>query len=178
MDDITFFWSGLEPIWRIIVVGTLGYTALVIILKTSGKRTLAKMNMFDFIITVTIGSAFGRVLTAKNVGITEAIVAFILLAILQMISAFLETKYKWFKRIGTTDPALLYYKGEYQEKNLKKAKLDKDEIFGAVREKGFGSLEEVEAIIFESNASFSIISKSKNGDRSAYKDILERTEDS
>lgn len=175
MDKTIFFWSGFEPVLRILVVGTLGYIALVMILKISGKRTLAKMNAFDFIITVTIGSAFGRVLTAKSVSITEAVTAFILLAILQYVFAFCETHSNLFKKIVTTRPALLYYKGEYQDRNLKEARLDRDELLGAVRKKGFGSLGDVEAIILESDASFSIIGKSKDGDESAYASILEKT---
>ena len=176
MDNTIFFWNGWEPVLRIIVVGTLGYVALVMILKISGKRTLAKMNAFDFIITVTIGSAFGRILTAKSVGIAEAVTAFILLAVLQYVFAFFETRSDLFKKIITSRPALLYYKGEYQDQNLKKARLNKNELLGAIRKKGFGSLQEVEAIILESDASFSVIGKSKEGDESAYSSILKDTE--
>ena len=175
MDKTVFFWGGLEPVLRILVVGTLGYIALVMILKISGKRTLAKMNAFDFIITVTIGSAFGRVLTAKSVSITEAITAFVLLAVLQTLFAYFETHSSLFKRIVTSQPALLYYKNEFNDRNLNKARLDRNELLGAVRKKGFGSLKEVEAIILESDASFSVIGKSKDGDESTYRGILKET---
>lgn len=175
MDKTIFFWNGFEPILRILVVGTLAYIALVMILKISGKRTLAKMNAFDFIITVTIGSAFGRVLTAKSVSITEAVTAFILLAVLQTLFAYFETHSDLFKKVVTSQPALLYYKGEFQNRNLKKARLDRTELLGAVRKKGFGTLQEVEAIILESDASFSVIGKSKDGDGSTYKSIVKET---
>ena len=175
MDKVAFFWSGWEPILRILVVGTLGYIALVMIIKVSGKRTLAKMNAFDFIVAVSIGSAFGRILTAKGVSISEAVTAFVLLAVLQYIFAIIEIKSKLFKRLVTTRPALLYYRGEFQKRNLRKARLDKDELLGAVRKKGFGSLQEIEAVILESDASFSVIGKSKDGDESAYGSILKKT---
>ena len=175
MDKVASFWTGWEPILRILVVGILSYVALVMILKISGKRTLAKMNAFDFIITVTIGSAFGRILTAKSVSVAEAVAVFILLAVLQYVFAYFETRSSLFKRIVTARPALLYYKSEFQDRNLKKARLDRDELLGAVRKKGFGSLEEIEAIILESDASFSVIGKSKDGDESAYGSILKKT---
>lgn len=177
MDKTIFFWSGLEPILRILVVGTLGYIALVMILKLSGKRTLAKMNAFDFIITVTIGSAFGRILTAKSVGIAEAITAFALLAFLQYIFAVFEIRSKFFKKLVTNSPALLYYRGEFHERNLKEARLSKDELLGAARKKGYGSLQDVEVIILESDASFSIIAESKDGDGSAYQSLIKETPD-
>ncbi|MGI8643317.1 MAG: DUF421 domain-containing protein, partial [Thermomicrobiales bacterium] len=37
---------------RIVTVGTSSYLALVALLRVSGKRTLSKMNAFDFIVTV------------------------------------------------------------------------------------------------------------------------------
>lgn len=42
-------WSGLV---RVVVVGTCAYLALVALLRISGKRTLAKLNAFDFVITI------------------------------------------------------------------------------------------------------------------------------
>lgn len=175
MDKTIFFWDGMEPVYRILVVGTLGYIALVMILKISGKRTLAKMNAFDFIITVTIGSAFGRVLTAKSVGVVEAIIAFALLAFLQYIFAVLELRSKLFKKLVTNSPALLYYKGEFHERNLKEARLSKDELLGAARKKGYGTLKNVDVIILESDASFSIIGESKDGDGSTYHSVIKET---
>ena len=85
MDKVVFFWNGWEPLLRIVVVGTLTYISIIFILRVSGKRTLASMNAFDFVVTVALGSAFGRILTAKQVSIAEAITTFLLLACLQFI---------------------------------------------------------------------------------------------
>ena len=47
---------------RILVVGPLAYLLLIAILRVSGKRTLAKMNAFDFVVTVALGSTLATVL--------------------------------------------------------------------------------------------------------------------
>lgn len=67
------------------------FLALILILRISGSRSLASMNAFDFIITIAIGAAFGRSLTAKKVALAEAVIAFILLITLQMCVAWLQT---------------------------------------------------------------------------------------
>ena len=172
MKEISFFWNGFEPLLRIIVVGTLCYIALVVILKVSGKRTLASLTAFDFVITVTLGAVFGRVLTAKNVSISEAVMAFILLAFLQFLFSSLQIRSGIFRKIFTARPKLLYYKGEFMEKAMRSARVQKSELIGAVRKKGYGDLKDVEIIIFENDASFSIIGNLTNDENATYKDVL------
>jgi uncharacterized membrane protein YcaP (DUF421 family) len=46
-------WSDLT---RILLVGAAAYVTLVVILRTSGKRTLAKLNAFDLVVRVALAS--------------------------------------------------------------------------------------------------------------------------
>lgn len=173
MDNIQFFWSGFEPLGRVLVVGTLGYISIIILLRLAGNRTLASMNAFDFIITVTLGSAFGRVLTAKSVALSEAVTAFLLLAVLQFLISFLQSKSKVFKRLVTSQPKLLYYNGDFIQKNLRKERINEIELLGSARKKGFRSLEEIDAIILETDGSFSILERSKAGSNSTFSDLIQ-----
>ena len=176
MDDTTFLWNGIQPIFRIIVVGITAYIAMVLILKVSGKRTLASMSGFDFVIAVTIGAVFGRTLTTKDLSISEALTAFVLLAVLQFIFAYLEGKSKIFKKMFITHPTLLYYNGKFLQKNLHKERLDKSKVIGAARKEGFGSMDDVAAVILEIDATLSVIGKSREGESSTFKDLLEENE--
>ena len=176
MDDTTFLWNGIQPIIRIIIVGVSAYLAIVLILRVSGKRTLASMSAFDFVIAVAVGAVFGRTLTTKDLSISEALTAFILLAVLQFVFAYLEGKSKVFKKIFNTSPTLLYYKGEFLQKNLHKERLDKSKVIGAARKKGFGNMDDVAAVILEIDATLSVIGKSSEGESSTFKDLLENNE--
>jgi hypothetical protein len=57
-------WSGLL---RTVVVGMLAYVALVALLRVSGKRTRSKMNAFDFVVTVALGSTVATLLPSPEV---------------------------------------------------------------------------------------------------------------
>lgn len=57
MEQVTFSFGEWEPVLRIVVVGTIAYAALVFIVRATGTRTLARMNSFDFIVTVAIGAS-------------------------------------------------------------------------------------------------------------------------
>ena len=61
-------WAGVG---RTIVVGILAYIALVSLLRVSGKRTLSKMNAFDLVVTVALGSTLATILLSKDVALAE-----------------------------------------------------------------------------------------------------------
>lgn len=46
------FFDGWDDLGRLLVVGTCAYVGLIVMLRTTGKRTLSKMNAFDLVITV------------------------------------------------------------------------------------------------------------------------------
>lgn len=92
MNEVVYFFDSWSTVVRVAVVGALMYLAVVALLRLTGSRTLASLNVFDFIVTVAIGSAFGRALTAKSVGLVEAVVAFAVLVALQyLFSALLAS---------------------------------------------------------------------------------------
>lgn len=171
MSDVTFFFSGREPIVRIVVVGIAMYVALVVFLRVSGSRTLASMNAFDFIVTVAIGSAFGRSLTATGVALSEAVVAFGLLVALQYAVTWVQIRWPLFQRVVTNPPALLYFRGEFLEDALRRQRVAKTELQSAVRKEQYGSLEEVEAIVLESSGEISVIGSVDDG--SAFGETLD-----
>jgi len=92
MMQVNFFFAGWEPILRILVVGVAMCVALVVFLRISGSRTLSTMHVFDVIITVAIGSSFGRARTASGVALAEALVAVVLLIGLQYAVARFQTR--------------------------------------------------------------------------------------
>jgi uncharacterized membrane protein YcaP (DUF421 family) len=82
-------WFGLL---RVLVVGTLAYVALVAVLRISGKRTLTKLNAFDLVITVVLGSTLATVLLSKSVVLAEGVLAMALLVLLQFVITWLSVR--------------------------------------------------------------------------------------
>lgn len=156
---MNFFFDGWEPILRIFVVGTLSYFILMLLLKISGKRTLAQMSGFDFVITVAIGSTFGRLITAQGVSLAESTAAFLLLIFLQVVVAYLDMKFEWFSKTVKSDPSLLFYKGVFLYDNIYRCKVKKNEVLGVIRQHGIESLDEVEAVVLEAAGGWSVVKK-------------------
>lgn len=177
MGDLAFLWNGWEPILRILIVGTLTYIGIILILRMSGKRTLSNMNAFDFIITIALGSVFGRILTARSISVSEALSAFALLALLQYILSFIEIRSKWFKKFVNSEPTLLYYNGEFIERNLKKERISKNDLFSVVRKNRLDNLEEIAAIVLETDGVVSVIKKSEKSQIKTYQSLLEKEQE-
>ena len=73
-------WYDMLPI---AVVGAISYAGLVFFLQTSGKRTLSKMNAFDLVVTIALGSTFASAILSREIALVEALLAFALLCGLQ-----------------------------------------------------------------------------------------------
>lgn len=167
MNDTTFFFGGWEPVLRVVVVGTLAYLALVPLLRVSGKRTLARMNGFDLVLAVAIGAVFGRAITAHDVALVETLVAFVLLVLLQWITAWLQVRSRRFAVLITPPPTLLFFRGRVLEDALRREKMTQPELHAAVREQGLGSMDAVEAIVLESDGKLAVVKAESAGDGSA-----------
>lgn len=147
-------WFGLL---RVLVVGSLAYLTLVLLLRTSGKRTLAKMNAFDFVVTVALGSTLATVLLSNSVALAEGILAFCLLAGMQYLITWLSVRSGTVRRLVKSEPSLLFHSGSFLLDTMKRERVTEDEVLAAMRQQGKGSLEEVGAVVLETDGTFSVI---------------------
>lgn len=148
---------------RTVIVGVLAYVALVVMLRVSGKRTLSKMNAFDLVVTVALGSTLATILLSKDVALMEGIAAFVTLIALQYVVAWLSVRSKTIRELVKSTPRLLYYNGGFMEEAMRDERVTTEEIYAAVRAQGISHLEEVAAVVLETDGSFTVI-KSSGGE--------------
>lgn len=153
------FFDSWQEISRIFIVGVLAYAALILVLRVSGKRTLSKMNAFDLVVTVALGSILATILLNKNVSLAEGIAAFITLICLQYLAAWLSARSDTVKNLIKSEPQLLFYQGRYLHEKIKKERILEAEILQAARSSGIPSMAEAEAVVLETDGSISVIKK-------------------
>ena len=162
-------WSG---IWRTLLVGTAAYVALVVVLRVSGKRTLAKLNAFDLVVTVAIGSTLATILLTSDVSYAEGVTALALLAALQFVAAVISSRWRMGRAIVTSQPTALVVDGCFQDEALRRQRVSADDVRQAIRASGQGDVGQVAAVVLESDGSFSVIGAEKVGDRSALDGVV------
>ncbi len=148
----------LSSFIRIITVGFLAYIGLVFFLRTSGKRTLTKLNAFDLVVTVALGSTLATILLSKDVSLLEGMTAFALLIVMQYVMTFVAVRSKKFTDLIKSEPKLLFSGGSFHKQAMKKERITENEILQAVRKQGSGSMDQIHAIVLETDGSLSVIS--------------------
>lgn len=151
----------MTPWWfdyvTVAAVAVGAYVWLIFVLRLSGKRSLSKLNAFDFAITVAIGSALATIIIDEHVGLLRGGLVLAMLAFLQ----YAVTKASlWSKTVRNTvraRPTLLVRDGRLYPEALKKERLTTGELAEAIRTQGAGRLDKVGAVVLETDGSFSVL---------------------
>jgi uncharacterized membrane protein YcaP (DUF421 family) len=156
MTDPIFFddWGG---ILRVLVVGTAAYAALILMLRASGKRTLSKMNAFDFVVTVALGSTLAAVLLDATVPLAEGVLALALLVWLQYAITWASVRFPRFQHLIKAEPTLLVHEGCYLDAALRRQRVTREEILAALRQSGKTDVAEVLSVVLETDGSLTVI---------------------
>jgi uncharacterized membrane protein YcaP (DUF421 family) len=157
MIDGRMLFDGWGPVARTLVVGALSYAALVVLLRVSGKRTLSKMNAFDLVVTVALGSTLASALTSRDVSLAQGVAAFALLIGLQLAITWTSVRFARVGALVKAEPRLLVLRGEPLREALRRERVTEAEVHAAVRAAGMDTLEDAEAVVLETDGSFSVV---------------------
>lgn len=151
------FFDSWETLLRTLTVGVLSYVVMVVFLRMSGKRTLSKMNAFDFVVTVALGSTLATMLLNRNVALAEGALAIALLVGLQFLVTWSAVRVGWVKKFVTGEPEMVLHRGLFLDGPMKRTRVTQEEVRAAVRSSGIADLADVEAVVLETDGSFSVI---------------------
>lgn len=119
--------------------------ALIALLRLSGQRTLAKLNAFDFVITIVLGSALATVLLSSSVALAEGVTALGLLIALQYL-----------ERLVRSEPSRVDRNGFLHEA-MRQERVTADELSQVARAQGHTDLSKVSAIVLETDGALNIL---------------------
>ncbi len=169
--DMLFF-DNIEKLARIVLTAAMVYLLIVVVTKISGKRSTSQLNNFDWIVTVMIGSLGASIILLKNVPFIEGVSSILTLYLLQ----FLVTKYASispaFSSFILSEPKIVFYQGQFLPDAMREERLTRQELESVMRSNGVHSLDEIEAIVFESDATLNVITKQQNKNNTAISDTL------
>ena len=156
MTEPVFFdsWMGLL---RVPVVGIAAYATLIVMLRVSGKRTLSKMNAFDLVVTVALGSTLATVLLNASVPLFEGILALALLISLQFAITWLSVRSARFRALIKSEPSLLVHESCYLDAALRQQRVTRDEIGAALRESSITDISEVQSVVLETDGTMTVV---------------------
>lgn len=165
-------WSALL---RIVLVGAASYGTIVVLLRISGKRVLAKLNAFDFVVTVALGSMLASAVLTQDIRYADVLVGMGLLIATQWLVTRVTVSMPFQRRFVSADPTLVVRRGEFLDPALHRTRLTRSEVLQTVRSAGHGGLGAVAAVVLETDGTLSVIADSATGDEQALTDIAHWT---
>ncbi len=128
-------------------------------LRASGNRTLSKMNTFDFMVTVAIGSMLASIIISETVALAEGVLALALLISLRYVVTWLPVRSPQMRRLVKSEPVLVFSGGEMLSDGLRRVRVTDAEGLAAIREQGIAAPEQVQAVVLETDETFSVVSQ-------------------
>lgn len=171
MELQSLLFDDWNTLLRTLIIGILGYVSLVLLLRISGRRTLSKMNAFDLVVTIALGSTLASVLLNKDVTAAQGALAFALLIGMQFMVTWSSVRVSWVRRVVTGDSALLFYEGCFLREALLRARVTESEVRAAVRSNGLPTLDGVKAVVLETDGRFSVVTQGDSGRASSLEGV-------
>ena len=130
---------------------------LFILTKVMGQREMSQLSVFDYFITITIGSIAAEMSTSLENNFMQPVVAMIVYALITFIVSILNTKFVKLRPILSGRTLILYDNGTLFKENFKKAKIDLNEFLVQCRTNGFFNLSDVKTALLEENGKISFL---------------------
>lgn len=159
------FFEDWPTLARTVLIAPLGYLALLLVVRLSGKRALAKLNAFDLVVTVALGSVLASVAVSPDVTLANGAAVFALLVGLQYGIAYLSVRIHPFQRLVKARPTLLVRNGTLRETAMAAQRVSRSEVLQVLRQHGHASPADVAAVVLETDGTFSVVTDAPSADR-------------
>lgn len=123
------------------------------------------MSAFDLVVTVALGSTLATVLLSNDVALAEGVTAFALLIALQFGLAWLSARSRRVERWVKGEPTLLFHGGDFLRGTMKQERVTEEEVRAAVRAQGMMDLAQVNAVVLETDGSFTALQQATSVER-------------
>lgn len=141
---------------RVIVTSLVSLAALFLLTKLMGNKQVSQMNLFDYIVGITIGSIAAEMATELDTP-ENSLVAMVVYAVVAVGISLLTNKSLAARRMMTGKPLVLMDGGTIYRENLKKAKMDLSEFLMYCRIGGFFDLSQIQTALLEHNGTVTFL---------------------
>jgi uncharacterized membrane protein YcaP (DUF421 family) len=158
------FFESVQPLIRVLAVGVPAYAILVLFLRLAGKRTLSKMNAFDLVVTVALGSTLANIILSPDVALAEGVLALALLIGLQFVITWTSVRVPRFQRLIKATPRLVSFRGQLLPDAMRRERVTDAEVEAAVRERGLPGMDSTYAVVLETDGTLTVIPRDRDAD--------------
>ncbi len=142
-----------------VIRGFAIYFVLLIAIRFSGRRTIAQMTAFDFVLLLIIAETTQQAMLGEDFSVVNAATLILTLFGIDIALSYVK---KWLPKVAIMidgTPTVLVREGEVDTRALRWARLDEEDLLAAGRQQGITSLDQIRFAILEASGGISVIPK-------------------
>jgi uncharacterized membrane protein YcaP (DUF421 family) len=150
----------MDTVIRAVVI----YLFLFIVFRIAGKRSLAEVTTFDFILLLIIGEAVSDALSSGDHSITNAAILVVTLIGIDILISLFTERSRLFSKLVDSVPLILIDNGELLKDRMEKVRVGEEDLLQYAREaQGIERLDQIKYAVLEKSGGVTIIPKEKKG---------------
>jgi uncharacterized membrane protein YcaP (DUF421 family) len=139
------------------------YAILLLIFRISGKRSLAQITTFDFVLLLIISEATQQAMLGNDFSMTNATLVILTLVALDVALSLMQHRFPRFGKWVDSVPLVLINDGELQKDRMDKLRISEGDILEAARDKqGLERLDQIKYAVLERTGSISIVPRQQS----------------
>ena len=141
-----------------VIRGVAIYLVLLVIIRLSGRRTLAQATPFDFVLLLIVAETTQQALLGDDFSITNAIVLIVTLFLMDIGFSYLTRWFPMLAKVVDGRPTFLVHDGSVDEQALRKTRMSTADIMVAARKQhGLETMDQIKHAVLENDSGITII---------------------
>ena len=139
------------------------YGILLILMRVMGKRSLAQITTFDFILVLIISEATQQAMIGEDFSVTNAAIVILTLMMIDLGLGLISFRSPRIGKLVNGVPLIVVEDGRPLRDRMDKSRLSDDDVLEeARRSQGIERMEQIKYAVLEKNGNISIIPKPAN----------------
>ena len=156
--DMLYKFSSVELL-EVTIRCLFSLVSLFLVTKMLGKKQVSQLSLFDYVIGISIGNFAAEIDVSLDEPFIYGILCILIFGIVAYLVSFLTMKSIGLRRLIIGTPTPIIQHGKILENNLRKVKLDINDLLEECRNAGYFDISEIEFALMEANGKVSILAK-------------------
>src|SRR3954447_12297180 len=135
------------------------FVFVYLVTRVIGRRELASLEPFDFILLIVIGDLIQQGVTQSDYSVTGAVTVIATFSALTVLVSYVNFRFRRLRLVLDGQPIVMVLDGEVIEGNLHRERMNRDELEAAVRLQQVASIEDVRLAVLETGGALSVVPK-------------------
>lgn len=146
----------------VIMRSLISLILLFLVTKLLGKKQVSQLSVFDYVIGISIGNFAAEMTTDLEIPYINGLISVFIFGLVAYLVSVLTMKSIKLRRFFMGAPTMIIQNGKILIDNMRKVKLDINDLLEQCRVNGYFDIGEIEYALMEANGNLSILPKGEN----------------